>query len=280
MPSVTATPVSRSEGRPARRWMLALVLGVLAIAVPTAGILVPERLRAHDDWVAVQLLAADSVELRQAGARQAARSDMYLAHAVIAQALAEQREAEPGLREAYVYALGRSGNSRYCEFLEEVVLTDTDGYVRQAAWLAAARLDPGQFRAWADQVPPRDDGWDRIGRAAAWLETSDVRGIDELLHWAVAGDDEQRRVAVLALYRGVAPLLEAAGRWPIQFDVREGDSWSPELVAAVQTRCGELNLQAIADDTRPHAAQAAIVRRNLGRLNAARAYLVRWLGAG
>lgn len=186
-------------------------------------------------------------------------------------------ESDPDVREAYVYALGRSAATGYFSVIAGVVRGDPHPYVRQTAWLAAARLDAERFRALAAELPPGDDPWDRIGLAAAWVELGDPRGTPDLLRWAVEGDAQQRRTASLALYRGVAPLLEAVGRWPLSQPVVEGESWSPELVAEIARRCAGLDLAALAADTRPHVRRAALVRRNVSRLNAARARLTRLL---
>lgn len=243
----------------------------------TAGVLGWMRTQTRADRAALQLLQSRASESRQAGAWLAAREHTPRAWAYVARALEQRQEPDPGVREAYVYALGRSGEGSFFDTVSDVVQTDPGAYVRQAAWLAAARIDPERFRALPASVTPSDDPWDRIGRAAGWLEIGDLRGVDELLHWAVAGDAEQRRVADLALYRTVAPALEAAGRWPIEFTVREGELWPPALVAEVQSRCRGTDLQAIADDTCPHVQRAAPVRRNVARLDDARAHLTRWL---
>lgn len=186
-------------------------------------------------------------------------------------------EPDPDVREACVYALGRSGVAGFFPVIAGVIQGDPHPYVRQTAWLAAARLDPERFRALAAALPPGDEPADRIGRAAAWVELGDPRGAPDLLRWAVEGDAQQRKLACLALYRGVAPLLEAVGRWPRSQRVTEEEPWSPELVAEVARRCAALDLAALADDTRPHVRRAALVRRNVSRLNAARARLTRLL---
>jgi hypothetical protein len=245
--------------------------------------------RARQDRAALELLRSAEPESRKRGAWVAAQHRTPRAWQHIAAAL-ERRdrwETDAGVRESYVHALGRSGQSQYFSVVAQVacpqgeasasISPDPDGYVRQAAWLAAARLDPQRFRGLAAQAPPADDPWDQIGLSSAWLEVGDLRGIDQLLHWAEAGTLPQRQAASLALLRGVAPLLEAAGRWPIRFVVREGQVWPSELVAEVRRRCRSLDLRAIADDTRPHLARATSVHRNVGRLNSMRARLVRLL---
>ena len=121
--------------------------------------------------------------------------------------------------------------------------------------------------------------WDQIGHAAALLELGDTGEASVLLHWATAGDAPQQKAASLALYRGVAPLLETIGRWPLDATVHEGELWPADLVADVRQRCRGLNLQAIADDTRIHLAYESRLRRDVARLTSLRNRLTRYLWA-
>jgi hypothetical protein len=271
----------RLEAQPApvylrQRLLLAGLLAVLSLALLAASVLLVTTFRARHDRAALRLLHGDNPDDRKRGAWIAADQAAPHAHALLAQRLREQYEPESGVREAYVYALGRSGNPEYFDVLAAVITGDDDAYVRQAAWIATARVAPDRFRDLAATTPPHDNAWDQVGLVAAWLEVGDTRGVAELLRYAVEGDPQQRRVAALALYRGVAPLLDAAGRWPIQANVREGEPWGPELVAEVRRRCGALDLQAMADDLRPHLAGAAGLRRNVARLTSLRDRLARF----
>lgn len=241
--------------------------------------------RGWADRAALAQLQSHDPAVRRQGAQLAARAEAPAAWRCMAALLSAggaesgsaPAEPDPGVREAYVYALGRSGVAGYFPVIAGVIRTDAHPYVRQTAWLAAARLDPERFRALAAALPPGDEPADRIGRGAAWVELGDPRGAPDLLRWAVEGDAQQRKTASLALSRGVAPLLEAVGRWPRSQRVAEEEPWSLELVAEVARRCAGLDLAALADDTRPHVRRAALVRRNVSRLNAARARLTRLL---
>jgi hypothetical protein len=219
---------------------------------------------------AARLLQSDNPEARKQGAWLAARERTPGALAEIANRLQAHHETDPSVRAAYVYALGRSGDAAYFDRVAAIVRDDDDAFLRHAAWLAAVRADPRRFPELAATAPVRDEPWDQIGRAAAGLEVGDTRGATVLLRWAADGDPQQQQVAALALYRGVAPLLEATGRWPPAFTVREGEPWPGALVAEVRRRCAALDLQAIADDTRPHWAYAAPVRRDVARLTSLR----------
>jgi HEAT repeat protein len=270
-------PDRRGGAQGGRRWRGVLVavlvgLGGLAAVATAIGLL-----RTGEERAALRLLNSDQPEERQRGAWLAARPRMPRTHAELVRRLSRRQEVDLNVREACVYALGRSGSPQFFDVLAAVVQADEEGYVRQAAWIAAARVDRGRLPDLVATAPLRDEAWDQLGQAAAWLETGDLRGVDDLLHWAAAGEPEQRRVASLALYRGVAPLLEALGRWPIQSSVCEGEPWPPELVAEVRRRVAPLDLRAIVDEMRPYLARATELRRDVARITTVRDRLARFL---
>ena len=154
--------------------------------------------------------------------------------------------------------------------VEYAIDVDADGYARAAAWLAAARIDPEHFRTLAQTRAQQRRLWDRLGVAQGQLMLGDVQALNELLQWVRAGDASQRLVASRALFKWLRPLLAVAGRWPADSTVREGEAWPAEFVSEIERRCAELDLQAIADDTRRHAARTDSVRRSANRLARAR----------
>jgi len=205
--------------------------------------------------------------------RQAAWTAAELRQTAIAPRLIEQlagREPDEGVREAYVYALGRMGDPAYFDALTTVIRDDPSGYVRCAAWLAAARADPQRTRARLAVAPPPTDPWDRIGQAQARVATGDVSGFEELLYRAEHGEAPRREVAARALYKWLRPLLDAAGRWPLDANAREGEIWPEALTAELRQRCAELPLAQIAADTLQHAPRSEQFRRNVWRLTRAR----------
>lgn len=250
---------------------------MVGLGLVAAAVAVEYRRGGRPDREALVLLRSPQDEARKLGAWLVAREHAPAALQFIAQTLDEQSETDAAVRESFVYALGRAGDPRFTEYVARVLRRDPDAYVRQAAWVAVARLDAARFRELAAEIPPRPDAWDQLGRACAWLELGDLRGLDTLLGCAVAEDEQQRRVAALALYRGVAPLLEAAGRWPIQYVVQEGQPWPAEIVAEVRRRAAELDMDALAGDTRRHMAKAALVRRNVWRLHHTRDRIAAYL---
>jgi hypothetical protein len=271
---VTVTHDDRTTLLLARRWIYIAIAATGGVLLVLVGVLLWAVFGSQADRAALKLLRAPDPQSQKIGAWLAAREDAPRAWDHIAAALEQQFAAEPpvrpladpSVRESFAYALGRSGQPRYFDIVAHVVRDDPDPYVRQAAWIAAGRLAPERFRALAAEVPARAESWDCIGRACAWLETGDMRGVNELFHWAAAGSPEQQRIVSMALGRSVAPLLETVGDWPIETQVQVGQAWPPELVAEIAARCARLDLQTIADDLRPHWKPVAEVRRNVGRL--------------
>ncbi len=258
-----------------RRWLPAMV--VAAIAAGTSATLGWRLLVWYRSSRIMQLLQAGSPDSRKAGAWEAADRKTPRAIGFIADQLAASAEPDPQVRESYVYALGRAGGPQHFDLVAALIEREPAGWVRQAAWLAAARLAPERFAELAARHGDSEQPWDQIGVAAAWLELGDVRGVEVLLHWAVRGDAGQRQASSAAMYRRLAPLLEALGRWPLRAQPAEGQTWSPELVAAIADRCRQLDLPAIAADLRRALERSAGLRRDLGRLNGARRRLARLL---
>jgi len=232
----------------------------------------------HRTRISVVLVLAGFLLLSGIGGALATRWRQRSALDDLARRVAERHQTDPHAREAAVFALGRSSRPEFFDIVATAVRNDEDPYVRQTAWLAAARLDAERFRALA-AAPLHDDAWDQLGRAAGWLEIGDTRGVGDLLSFAAQGQPGQQHRACLALYRGVAPLLEIVGRWPIEYRVREGEDWPAALVAEVRQRCAALDLQQIADEARPHAARLAGLHRDVARVTSLRERVARFLEA-
>lgn len=230
---------------------------------------------ASPDRAALQLLRADAAAAWRRGAELAEGARVTAAVPLLAERL--DRASDPGTREALVWAVGRLGTSANFESVAHRAHTDEDAYVRNAAWLAAARLDAVRFRALVQAAGTPRDPWDEIGQAYGWLEIGEVRGLDALFKWAVSAPPAQRHGAILVLQRRVAPLLESVGRWPVDLSFQEGADWSAEIVAEVQHRCALVDLPAIARDSTPHAARIQSVHRAEGKLLRARERLARFL---
>lgn len=182
----------------------------------------------------------------------------------------EGEESEADVREAFVYSLGRLGEERFLPTIEATLEFDESGFVRCAAWLAMARIDPEHFRTLAEAHAAKSADWDRLGLAQGWLALRDTRGVVRLLAFARGGDDTQREVASRALFKGLRPLMDSVGRWPLRASVAVGETWSPELVDEVAARCAEIDVQRIADGHGQFAQQMARVRNEVKRLTRAR----------
>jgi hypothetical protein len=245
------------------------VVGLLAALVVWKGVISPRAWQSRYRAQAMEALDSPDPEVRKQAAWAAIDwPDPALEAFMIRGVMGAESQAD--VREAYVYSLGRLGNPRSFAAIEFSLDLEPNGYVRAAAWLAAARIDSKHFYTLVETCPRPDRPWDQIGIAQGRLSLGDVRGVDRLLHWALAGDDTQRNVASRALFKGLQPLLDAAGRWPVDASVEEGQPWPPAFVREIEQRCVGLPLQAIADEARRHSAAAYRVRRNVARLTGTR----------
>ena len=207
-----------------------------------------------EDALLRKMQSADRETRKQAAWAAIERSNPTLETYMVKGVLGDESDA--GVREAYVYALGNLSNRRHFAAIENAIDTDPSGYVRSAAWLAAARIDPRQFQTLADTRTAIESPWDRLGRAQAWLYLGDVREVGELLAQARVGDQDRSYIASRALHKWLRPLLDAAGRWPLDGDGKSAGVWSPEFVDRISRICSEVGLQAVSDDTRKHEAAA------------------------
>ncbi|HOO17016.1 MAG: HEAT repeat domain-containing protein [Phycisphaerae bacterium] len=262
--------------RTAKRRLAGLAV-VAAIVAVSAVVIVPELWRAAAERHLMHLLTSTDEEARKQGAWQAVTRSPGPATDFMCAALSQGREPSPGVRESYVYALGRMRLQSALPLLLRLARADESGYVRQAAWIAAARVDFEQFRAAAREVENCADTWDRIGIATALMEADDFSQLDLLFDVAASGDDFQRNVAAAALRRYLRPLLQAAGRWPVNAEISVDGAWSPAFIAEVRGRAASLNLPQIAAHSRPEQQGTETLRRMIRRIYGARERVVRAL---
>jgi hypothetical protein len=258
-----------------KRWTIGI--GAALVVVVTLSVLFPDVARSVrrarvQGRLLRQMQSPDYEQRKQAAWAAIERPDPELVELMVRGVLGNEPDA--GVREAYVYALGNLGDRRHFAAIETAIDADSSGYVRAAAWLAAARVDPEHFRTLAETRSAPRDAWDRLGVAQARLLLGDMRDVDELLQQARSADGARSQVASRAMYKWLRPLMDAAGRWPADATVREGQPWPLEFVDEIERRCATLDLQAIADDTRQHDAAAAPVRRYIMRINGARQGLI------
>ncbi len=176
-------------------------------------------------------------------------------------------EAEPDVREAYAYALGRIGAPQTSTSLRTAAERDESGYVRQAAWLALARVDAHEFqRASSVERAEGGDAWDNIGIAEGGFELGDYSGFAGLMQSATAGTDWQRDVARHAIRRWIGPLLDTVGQWPIDADACDASEWSAATLKEIADRAARVDLSAIAAENRPHFEKSRRVQAYRGKL--------------
>ncbi len=258
-----------------RKWTIG-VAGGLAVGVILAALFpdVARRVRTAgaQDRLLRRMQSPDREQRKQAAWAAIERPAPALQEFMVRGILGD--EPDDGVREAYVYALGNLRDQRHFAAIETAIDTDLSGYVRSAAWLAAARVDPEHFATLADRRSAPRDPWDRLGVAQGRLMLGDVQDVPELFEQARTGGEAHRHIASRALERWLRPLLDAAGRWPANAADNAGQIWPAEFVDEIERRCATLDLQAVADDTHQHDQAAAGVRRYIMRIYGAREGLI------
>ena len=271
------TPSHNSECRPARsyrRWVIA-VAGIVAAVL--AVYLAREALQPGGDETVLLWLKSEDASQRQLGAWLAADRRDSAGAEYIAKQLAEDAEAVDDVRASYAQTLGSFRNPEHFALAAELASADPSGAVRQAAWVAAARIDPAGFEELAESYAGVNDAWTEIGLALGHLHAGDVGDVPALLHLARDGEESLRLLACTGLSQELVPLLEAAGRWPLTADVRDGQLWPPELVTEIERCCASLDLQDVADRGRLHREAARLLERDALRMTSARNWIARLL---
>lgn len=263
-----------------------LTVAAVVVAVGVWGVARWSKLAAQAAIVA-QLNHDEPRVRRTAALHVADEPRARLMRAVVARL--EAGEPDEAAREALVFAISRSKDQ--FDRAAAVLTSDPSGYVRAAAWYAAARIDGERFTALLAERAARataethldgaaaEDEWDRIGAAQARMYLGSYAGVTDLLRAAAEGDERQREIASRALSRGVQPLLEAVGRWPADAPVGEGDVWPQEFARDIAARVATLDLQVLHDASRPHWERSLPILRNVARLTSAREVLRRFLFA-
>jgi HEAT repeat protein len=193
-------------------------------------------------------------------------------------------EADPDVRESYVYALGKLADLPARPAIQHVLHFDPSAYVRSAAWLAAARIDPAWCQSLLQESPPPQTAWDRLGRAQAGLTLGDPDAPEPLLALAAASDASLRVAAARVLNKTLATAMDALGAWPLDEPRGDGAAWTPERVERIRSRLGELQSppgRAALTRELVAAGRGQVggdeFRSLLGRLLGARARVAQWL---
>lgn len=292
-PRADARPPARdlgAAGRNPRRAaarispVVLVVVATLAVAA-CAAIWLP---RLYQRRATLAALDAADPQARRVAAWAVAESPIHSAVDVIRHKLTSAGEPRPDVREAFVYALGHAGAPGDFDLVHGIAVSDASGYVRQAALLAAARVDPDRCRALLEgQAAPRaaavgsasqprstPDPWDTLAAAQARLSLGDAGGVPALLALARGADPSRQEVACRALYKWLRPALVSAGRWPLGADVRPGEIWPAGLVNQVERRCSEIDLPNLIEQTRVHERRSETIRRDTARWTGARRRLI------
>jgi hypothetical protein len=123
------------------------------------------------------------------------------------------------------------------------------------------------------------DEWDRLGVAKGRMELGDFSATAGLFELAARGPQWPASLAAEAVQRWIAPLLDAVGRWPLAAVERPPAEWPPELLDEIAARCVALDVERLADETRPYLLdpEAQRLRSNVGKLASARSRVARLL---
>ncbi len=253
------------------------VAGVASGGCAVAGVWISALVRAER---VESRLRSPEADVRQRAAWVAADERLEECLATIRTAVREGRERDPRALEAFVYALGLVGAPGDWDLLAGVAQTHPDGYVRQAAWLAAARVSPERCGELLKGAPEPDNDWDRLGRASAQCELGDVAGVPALLELAGRGDDAQRVIASRSLAKYVKPALESLGRWPLDLEAPVGAAWRGEDLVRIAARCDAPGLGAVLASAATHEQRSREIRRKQLRLTRARDRIARILFPG
>lgn len=260
------------------RTKIIIAVGVAAIAVAT-GLYATVRPRVVAEFrrarLEPRLDSPDAEERIRTAWSLAENPDPFLI-AKLAQKIVGD-EPDAGACEAFVYTLGRIANPMHLGAVRFATEAHQPGPVRAAAWLALARIDKPEFKHLAQAGGNVGDDWDAIGLAQGWLVCGDFRGVPILLRFATDDNEDKRYACSQSLWKHIRPLMDAAGKWPIEPAVVEGQPWPIELSREVSKRATAIDLEAIRADTRPHLQATESLRQTVRRLTAGRERVVRWL---
>lgn len=263
---------------PRRRRPYLAIAALVLLVLAGAGVLAWPRIydAARAARAAALLRAADASQ-RWKGAWILGPESPAAAFELLRDRLRTGQEPDDACREAYLYALGRLEQERDFELVTTLATGDPAGRARAAGRLAAVKISPQRFRAWAAAHPPGPQLWDRLGAAQAQLALDDFSAAAVLFEAAAAGDEALQLAASRGLQRAVRPLLEITGAWPADADPPDLAPWPAGLVARVQRCAARHDLQRIFERSRATAALAERTQRDLRRLTSARERLRRVL---
>ena len=262
-----------------------LTVVALAVSVVVAVVIVRQ---AGADGHLRKVLATGDADSRRAVLWRVADHGRVALTPSVARLLAT--DASRDVREAAAYCLGRLASSAAGPPLSAALDNESSGFVRQAIWLALARADAPAFRQRAaasasqlaterdhsaDQDPNAD--WDELGVIQGRMELGDYRDLERLFALAASADAWPRQLACRAVQRWVAPLMDAAGCWPLAAEDGPPHEWPPELLAEIRRRALTLRMQPLADDCRRHLARAHDIQVYRAKLNKASALLAKVL---
>jgi HEAT repeat protein len=265
-PKTTARRRLLARFRRLSAWWLPAGLAVAAIAIWVTLEQLDDREASIDVW-----LNASTAEFRKRAAWRIAGEDArgYVDELVAAL----PRERDDGAREAYIYALGHVGNPTHAPIIEQVLETEADGFVRQAAWLALARLAPERFIALRGQAGMVRDRWDRLGIAIARIDRGNFSALSTLLEIAEDPDISRRYIARRAIEKYVQPWMEIAGRWPLEAATQPIEQWTPATLAEIRRRAAEIAISDVVVEVAAALEHAEPMRTSLRRMTRTRDWM-------
>lgn len=269
-----AVPRRTVLAREKQVWLWLAIATLAAAGCAVLGVWINALVR--EELVEARLGSPDP-EIRQRAAWSAADERYEECLAIVRNSVRDGIERDPQVLEAFVYSLGLVRAASDWDIVAPLAESHAEGLIRQAAWLAAARIDPDRCAIVLERTPPPRDDWDRLGRANAQCQLGRDGGVATLLALARNGTDSQRIIASRSIAKFVKPALEALGRWPLDLEAPIGSAWRADELDQIASRCSVAGLGPVMSVAQTAESRSREIRRKQSKLTRARERIARVL---